>query len=255
MSTCAGIWICCVCTSAVQGFLNLNDARSTTRECSSCSHIRCSSCEGITSEYFHGIDELDDTGGFTRTPPQSTAAENLSSLTSNARINLPTTPEQPQLDTTGYEPLASSMNLDQNEFEFERETADQPLGLQRWLSNSSTGSSSSEHRATLSGHNTQGATEVHATAVTGDVVRTANINNSAADDDDHRSAASSTDQFYSGFSTLLGANLTQDLQDVELDEHLLETRLEEFSLRSGNENPCESHLRLMDTVYRNSRYE
>lgn len=79
--------------------------------------------------------------------------------------------------------------------------------------------------------------------------------NAYKDDSDNESVASSTDQSYSEIWIVLANNLVWDLKDVDLTQNgdMLVEQLEEFSIRFGNENPNEDHLRMMSIVYRHAR--
>lgn len=189
-------------------------------------------------------------------PSKNPAAERRSRLTSKPRINTPTTPENAHVGTE-VPPPASPMHLHHDEIERPRDDDPfAPYWHTRGPEYSSTHPSVSEQRVASSGLSAQGASECHTTStMASNIAESASINNSTADDDDGQSATRSVDPFYSGFSIVLGANLAQDLQSVEVDEQLLGTLLEEFSLRSRNNNTSKDHLRLMDMVYRCSRYE
>lgn len=100
----------------------------------------------------------------------------------------------------------------------------------------------------------RGATE-YATTVSG-VTKVDNFDQSITDNSDNVSVASSVDQFYHSFSNVLVNNLAQDLQGVNLtnSRDMLAARLKEFSLRLGNEDASENHLRMMSIAYRRARY-
>lgn len=233
-------WYCCWCRANKPFSPNPNASTSTRCEDSGCSHVRCSNCSRNGGGGGHG--------GFT--------AEQHSWLKSNPRVDAPTTPEKPRVGTEVPESRIEPMDL---EDEVESTRSHGELHFRRRLSNSSKSLSAAEQRAALSSsYNTRGVTEVTTAATTvSNAVKVAGIDHSTADDNEYESVASSTDQFYSGFATVLGNNLVQDLQDVDLArfEDLLTRRLEEFALRFGNEHASANHLRMMSIVYRHSRSE
>lgn len=124
-------------------------------------------------------------------------------------------------------------------------------------------SSATKGRAPLSSnYNTTDPTGLHTAPTTvsntAKIADTRLITTEENDDwSDNRSVASSVDQLYPWFSTVLGNNLAQDLKDVDLAHSgdLLAARLEDFSVRFGNEAASENHLRMMSIVYRHSRYD
>lgn len=81
--------------------------------------------------------------------------------------------------------------------------------------------------------------------------------NAYEDDSDNESVASSTDPSYSEIWIVLANNLARDLKDVDLEQNgdMLVEQLKESSMRFGNDNPNEDHLRIMSIVYRHARYE
>lgn len=211
-----GNWHCCVC-KANKGLLQLpNSAYSTTCEDRSCSHSRCGSCP--QDGYYGG-------SGSSNTLPRQVAV----SVSSSQPGTLVAQSEME--DSAGRTSLLPERKLSQ-----------------------SSHSSILERRAALSStQNSRGATDVQTAATTaGSTAKNADTN-----DSDNESVASSIDQFYSAFSTVLGNNLAQDLNGLDLvqSRDMLAARLEEFSVRFGNEDTDDNHLRMMSIVYRHSRYE
>lgn len=213
-------WYCCACKHNKGGLLQSpNFAYSTTCEDPSCSHPRCNLCE--------------QSGG--------AGLRDRTSIPRKQKVALSDSPPQP-------------IPLDQNEMETE-DTSLSP----RASSQSSRSSSVTEHQAALSSsYNTRGVTEVYTDVTTvSNAAKTADFRHLDSNDSDNESVASSIDQLYPGFSTVLGNNLVQDLKDVDLARcaDMLAARLEEFSLRFGNEDADVNHLRMMSIAYRHSRYE
>lgn len=142
-------------------------------------------------------------------------------------------------------------------------TDDRALLSEGESSHSSRSSSATKNLAALSSkYNTADPTDTRTALTTvNNTANTADIRLTTAgendDGSDNRSVASSIDQLYPGFSKVLGNNLAQDLKDVDLTHSgdLLAARLEDFSLRFGNEDASENHLRMMSIVYRHSRYD
>lgn len=166
--------------------------------------------------------------------------------------NTHTLPQKVALSDLPTQPIP----LDQNKMENEAEDASlsERPSLQSLRSSSVT-----EHQAALSSsYNTRGVTEIDTDATTvSNAAKTADFRHLNSNDSDNESVASSIDQLYPGFSTVLGNNLVQDLKDVDLarSADMLAARLEEFSLRFGNEDAGVNHLRMMSIAYRHSRYE
>lgn len=211
-----GNWYCCVCKSN-KGLLQLpNSAYSTTCEDRSCSHSRCGRCPQD--------DSYGGSGSFN---------------TLSRQVAVSVSPSQPRTL------VAQS--------EMEDSAGRASLLLERTPSQSSN-SAIIERRAALSStQSSRGATDVQTAATTaGSTAKNADTN-----DSDNESVASSIDQFYSAFSTVLGNNLAQDLNGLDLvqSRDMLAARLEEFSVRFGNEDTDDNHLRMMSIVYRHSRYE
>lgn len=220
-----GDWYCCVCRSESL-LANPNSFMATTCESESCSHQRCFSC--ILAEGGGG-------GG------------DGASMAPQKAMDIPGQPTPP-------------INLDNDEM---GGAAHDGSWVCEYVTFSSRSSSVTEHRAAVaSNHNATDPTHVHTTPTTvSNTAKTALARHTTAggsdDKSENLSVASSIDHLYPKFSTALGKNLARDLNDVDLtrSEDTLAARLEEFSLRFGNEDASENHLRVMSIVYRHSRYD